>query len=130
MRWLLALLVVLAWTVPVWAAGPVNPTTATATLPQTNTDGSNLTDLAAINFCIGTSATGQLSNCKAVAISTPDPAPSATAVIPLASFSFDAEGQWYVDAEAVDLFGTTSTRATRAPFERTTIPSPPTVTVQ
>lgn len=130
MRWLLALLVVLAWTVPVWAAGPVNPTTATATLPQTNTDGSNLVDLAAINFCVGTSATGQLSQCVNVAVPSPDPAPSATVTTPVAAFSLTAEGQFFLDAEAVDQMGTTSQRSTRVPFERRVAPSPPTVTVQ
>ena len=107
---------------PALAAGPINPTTATVTQPQTNTDGSNLTDLALIRFCAGTSPTAPLTTCVTVAAPAGDPAAGATSSTPLSAFSLAADGQYYVDAEAEDTAGNRSARATRVPFERNLVP--------
>ena len=125
-------LAILVFAIPAFAAGPINPTTATVTLPQTNTDGSNLTDLALIRFCVGTSPTAPLTACVTVASPAGDPAPDTTLSTPLSAFTLTTDGQYYLDAEAEDTAGNRSARATRVPFERNLIaPSPPSgVTVQ
>ena len=119
---LLALALVTLLPAVALAAGPINPTTATVTDPQTNTDGSNLTDLALIRFCAGTSATLPLTTCVTVAVPAADPAAGATSSTPLSAFALTADGQYYVDAEAQDTAGNRSARTTRVPFERNLVP--------
>ena len=117
MRLILILTTLLLLAVPAWAVGPVNPTTVEADLPQTNADGTNLTDLASARFCAGLSGSPVLSNCVTVPVTTLDPPTGAKVSSPIAAFNLTVDGQYEVDADAVDTAGNRGAKSARAPFE-------------
>ena len=99
-----------------WAEGPVNPTTVEVDAPTTNEDGSPLTDLKAIGFCAYTSPTGPFVAC--VEVDAPTPSPTGTVVVSttIAAFGLTSDGQYYADADAVDLVSRRSAKSARSPF--------------
>lgn len=122
---LLALAIILSLTSTVFAAGPINPTVgATATLPQANVDGSNLTDLKLLRVCVGTDLTAPpYTNCGTTLSPNLDPPAGATLTVPMSAFVLSADGQYYAEAEAEDTAGNKSSRSTpRVPFEINRIP--------
>lgn len=114
-----ALIILASLLVPAvaWAAGPVNPSVVVVTLPQTNADGTTLTDLADVRFCVGPAGAPALANCQTVPVTTPDPPASALASVPLATFALAADGQYEADVDAGDTAGNRSAKTARAPFE-------------
>ena len=103
---------------PAWAVGPVNPTVIEADLPQTNADGTNLTDLASARFCVGLSGSPVLSNCVTVPVTTPDPPALAKVESPMAAFNLAVDGQYEADGDAVDTAGNRGAKSARVPFEQ------------
>ena len=114
--WLVAALLLLC-PLSAWAVGPVNPTTVEADLPQTNADGTNLNDLASARFCAGLSGSPVLSSCVTVPVTTLDPPTGAKVSAPIAAFNLTVDGQYEVDADAVDVVGNRGAKSARAPFE-------------
>jgi len=109
--------ILFALATPAWAVGPVNPTTVEADLPQTNADGTNLNDLASARFCAGLSGSPVLSSCVTVPVTTLDPPTGAKVSSPIAAFNLTVDGQYEIDADAVDTVGNRGAKSARAPFE-------------
>ena len=114
---LLALLLVAVFTAPVFAVGPVVGSTCKFewTEPQTNTNGSNLTDLAEYRLYIS-QTTGSYGSVPAKIIPAPLADPAAASVLQTACPAGIPEGQSYAVMTAVDLAGNASVFSNESPF--------------
>lgn len=131
MRVILVSLMLLLPATAAWAAvGPVNPSVVEATAPTTNADGTPLTDLKALGFCVSSSPTAPPLTC--VDADSPTPSPTGQVIVgtPIAAFGLTQDGDYFVDVDAVDLVGNRSAKTARVPFELNVqapaVPSTPT----
>lgn len=109
-------ILMMAFAPAAFAQAPVNPSTMTVDLPQTNADGSNLVDLANVRFCVGPAGSAALLNCVTVPVTTPDPPAGASATTPIAAFNLTADGPYEAAADATDSAGNRGAQSARAPF--------------
>ena len=123
------LLILMAICTPVWAVGPINPTTLSWTCPQDNTDGSNLVDLKEYIVETGSASVGPWTERTRVLAPNGDPITGCTASSAIGTWGPLAVGQYYATVRACDLLGNCSGRALPVPFERalvdTTAPNQP-----
>lgn len=103
-----ALLAVAALAAPAFAQSPL-PTEVVVTLPQTNADGSNLTDLAGMRYeSAAPGTTGPWTPRGGLfAVPSADPAPGAELVTPLVQLNLP-DGTHIVRGFAVDIYGNVS----------------------
>ena len=99
------------------ADGPVNPSVIEADLPTSNADGSPLTDLDVIVFCVASSPTASPVSCVDVDSPTPSPTGTVTVSSPIAAWGLIADAQYYGYAYAADFASNRSAETTRVPFE-------------
>ena len=117
MRRILFALLLLAFAVPAFAVGPVVGSTCKFewTEPQTNTNGSNLTDLAEYRLYISQTA-GSYGSTPAKIIPAPLADPAAASVLQTPCPAGIPEGQNYAVMTAVDVAGNASAFSIEAPF--------------
>jgi len=116
-RMLSLLLLVSLFAVPAFAVGPVVGSTCKFewTEPQTNTNGSNVTDLAEYRLYISQTA-GSYGSTPAKIIPAPLADPAAASVLQTACPAGIPEGQSYAVMTAVDVAGNASVFSNEAPF--------------
>ena len=117
MRRILIALLLLTVAVPAFAVGPVVGSTCKFewTEPQTNTNGSNLTDLAEYRLYISQTA-GSYGSTPAKIIPAPLADPVAASVLQTACPAGIPEGQSYAVMTAVDVAGNASVFSNESPF--------------
>ena len=122
MRRILFALLLLAFAVPAFAVGPVVGSTCKFewTEPQTNTNGSNLTDLAEYRLYISQTP-GSYGSTPAKIIPAPLADPAAASVLQTACPAGILEGQSYAVMTAVDVAGNESVFSIEAPFVYDTV---------
>ena len=100
-----------------WAIGPLNPTTVSWTAPQTNTDGSNLNDLADYRIDLSVDGGTTWTQVTTTPAAEPDPISGRTQSLPITSLGITQDGQYHVTLRACDTAGNCSARAApSAPF--------------
>ena len=108
-------------------AGPINPVELSWDAPQTNADGTNLTDLKEYHVLIGPTNTGPWTQVEVVPAASLDPALGERIFTNVSDWGPLAKGQYYATIRAVDTAGNLSVMATSVPFVLGDVvaPSPP-----
>jgi hypothetical protein len=113
-RTLSALAVVLA-TSPAWAEGPINPTMASWTWPQTNIDGSELVNLKEARLDVSRELTGPWTQ-VAVVPSVANPSPGAEGTSLISTWGLAGNAQYWVSIRACNQVNLCSSRSLAIPF--------------
>jgi len=100
--------------------GPVNPTTFLWDAPQTNADGSNLTDLGGYRAEVypGLTPSGAPLSSVSVAAPNADPLVGETGSTPVAGFNLTVDGQYSARVIAIDTALNESVPSAAVPFSR------------
>jgi hypothetical protein len=114
-RTLSALALVLAAS-PAWAEGPVNPTIASWTWPQTNIDGSKLVNLKEARLDVSRETLSGPWTQVAVVPSVPNPSAGATGTSLISTWGLARNAQYWVSIRACNQLNVCSSRSLAVPF--------------